>query len=207
MNSPVRRIVQTPRATIKLLARQIDIKTSQPLRNIAERRCLLDALQKFGEVATFLPSKEGDKSNILAIYETSEAASKAVDASPLTISFPTSPIPPRADYGPAHEHPVNVNVTCDIHTSIGTQSEHEERIGGNPWNNDHMGYSYDKNHSAIKNDARIDDVIAAGAPRRVFADGVIDTSYLRGGQDIEQQQKKKKKAVELKGSLLALLDE
>jgi hypothetical protein len=56
MNS-VRRILKTPRSTIKSLTRQIDIQTSQPLRNIAERRCLLDALQKFGEVTTFLPGK------------------------------------------------------------------------------------------------------------------------------------------------------
>jgi hypothetical protein len=54
MNS-ARRILKTPRSTINALTRQIDIQTSQPLRNIAERRCLLNALQKFGEVATFLP--------------------------------------------------------------------------------------------------------------------------------------------------------
>jgi hypothetical protein len=51
-----RRIV-TSRSTINFLTRQIDIQTSQPLRNIAERRCLLNALQKFGEVATFLPGR------------------------------------------------------------------------------------------------------------------------------------------------------
>lgn len=54
MNS-ARRILNNPRSTINALTRQIDIQTSQPLRNIAERRCLLNALQKFGEVATFLP--------------------------------------------------------------------------------------------------------------------------------------------------------
>lgn len=56
MNS-ARRIINTPRSTINFLTRQIDIQTSQPLRNIAERRCLLNALQKFGEVAAFLPGK------------------------------------------------------------------------------------------------------------------------------------------------------
>lgn len=54
MNSALR-ILKNPRSTINALTRQIDIQTSQPLRNIAERRCLLNALQKFGEVATFLP--------------------------------------------------------------------------------------------------------------------------------------------------------
>lgn len=56
MNS-ARRIINTPRSTINFLTRKIDIQTSQPLRNIAERRCLLNALQKFGEVAAFLPGK------------------------------------------------------------------------------------------------------------------------------------------------------
>jgi hypothetical protein len=54
MNS-ARRILNNPRPTINALTHQIDIQTSQPLRNIAERRCLLNALQKFGEVTTFLP--------------------------------------------------------------------------------------------------------------------------------------------------------
>lgn len=56
MNS-ARRILHSRLKTIDFCTRQIDIQTSQPLRNIAERRCLLNALQKFGEVATFISGR------------------------------------------------------------------------------------------------------------------------------------------------------
>lgn len=36
-----------------LVSRQIDIKTSRPLRKIAERRVVLGVLQKYGEVVAF----------------------------------------------------------------------------------------------------------------------------------------------------------
>lgn len=56
MNS-ARRILHSRLKTIDFCTRQIDIQTSQPLHNIAERRCLLNALQKFGEVATFISGR------------------------------------------------------------------------------------------------------------------------------------------------------
>jgi hypothetical protein len=126
----------------------------------------------------------------------------------LTILLPHTPpsTPSRADI-PAYEHAVNHNVTCAIHPDTSTTTEHEERISKNPWNNNHTGYSWDKNHPAIKNDTRIQDVIAAGAPRGVFADGVIDASLLLSGQDGTANKTIEQKKVELKGSLLALLDE
>uniref|UniRef100_A0A093UUG3 Cytochrome n=1 Tax=Talaromyces marneffei PM1 TaxID=1077442 RepID=A0A093UUG3_TALMA len=164
--NPARRILKTPRSAITLFSRQIDIQTSQPLRNIAERRCLLNALQKFGEVATFLPDKGGDKSKISAIYETSEAASKAVDASPLTLLLPQHPppTPSRVDT-PARDVHVNANVTCAINPAT---YDHEKQIDRNPWNNIHTGYAWDGNNPVIKDDTRIQDVIAAGA-RELYA--------------------------------------
>lgn len=101
-----------------------------------------------------------------------------------------------------------VNVSINPSTSTGT-TDHEERISKNPWNNSHTGYTWDKLDPAIKNDTRIQDVIAAGAPRGVFADGVIDVSYLRSGRNETMTNRKdeKTKMVELKGSLLALLEE
>jgi hypothetical protein len=111
-----------------------------------------------------------------------------------------------------HEPIVDINVTCAINPAITaiTTTENEERICKNPWNNLHTGYTWDKNNPAIKNDTRIQDVIAAGAPRGVFADGVIDASYLRSGKDETANKRmdgRTKTTVELKGSLLALLEE
>lgn len=40
-----------------LASRQIDITTSRRLRTIADRRLVLGALQKYGEVVTFRPVK------------------------------------------------------------------------------------------------------------------------------------------------------
>lgn len=101
---------------------------------------------------------------------------------------------------------VNVNINSNTTT---TTTDHEERISKNPWNNFHTGYTWDKDDPTIKNDTRIQDVITAGAPRGVFADGVIAVSYLRSGQDETMTNRKdgRTKTVELKGSLLALLEE
>lgn len=57
MYKPTRHLLKPARSALSFLARQIDIQTSQQLRNVTERRCLLNALQKFGEVATFLPGR------------------------------------------------------------------------------------------------------------------------------------------------------
>lgn len=226
--NPARRILQSRLKTI-------DIQTSQPLRNIAERRCVLNALQKFGEVATFISGivsvalhglemgiklsaawlvcQDDDKSKLAAIYETPEAASKAVEASPLTVLLPPHPPssthPIRGDI-PAHryehEHVVNVNINPNTTT---TMADHEERISKSPCNNNHTGYTWDKNDPAIKNDMRIADIIAAGAPREVFADGVIDVSYLQRAQSeiSKNRMDERIRVVALQGSLVALLEE
>lgn len=57
MHRPARRIFEATRTASNLLSRQIDIQSNLPLRTIAERRRLVDALQKYGEVATFLPAR------------------------------------------------------------------------------------------------------------------------------------------------------
>lgn len=163
-------------------------------------------------------AQDDDSSKLTAIYETPEAASKAVDASPLTVLIsphPTTSTPPLlADNSPVHGHEpiVDIKVTCAINpaTTSLNANENEARIRKNPWNNSHTGYTWDKNDPAIRNDTRRADVIAAGAPRGVFADGVIDASNLRSGQGEISKNIKLKERMEkmkLQGSLLALLKE
>lgn len=157
-------------------------------------------------------AQDDDISKLTAIYETPEAASKAVDASPLTVLL--SPPPAHTDT-PVHGHePIaDANVTCAINAATNSPNANEQneaQIRRNPWNNSHTGYTWDKNDPVIRNDTRIADIIAAGAPRGVFADGVIDASYLRSGQGEMFKNKKLKErleTVELQGSLLALVEE
>ncbi|KGO43270.1 hypothetical protein PEXP_029000 [Penicillium expansum] len=73
--------------------------TGYPMpKNLSESKLLLAALQKFGEVLTYRNLKY-DTTNtslnpnrpIVAIFETADAADRAIAASPITIPLPTSP--------------------------------------------------------------------------------------------------------------------
>lgn len=115
----------------------------------------------------------------------------------------------------------NVNVTCTIGLSKITLAEHDKRISENPWNTHYRKDTFDCNHSDIKNDARIADLIATKVPRQEFAHAVIETSNLRGGQVEEKdrqnridgtqqpqhEQHQQDNTALLKGSLLALVQE
>ncbi|KAJ5503565.1 hypothetical protein N7463_006439 [Penicillium fimorum] len=82
--------------TLVRMTAQVHI-TGYPMpKNIAESKLLLGALQKFGEVLTYRNLKY-DTTNtspnpnrpIVAIFETADAADRAIAASPITIPLPT----------------------------------------------------------------------------------------------------------------------
>lgn len=107
----------------------------------------------------------------------------------------------------------NVHVTCTVGLSKITLAEHDKRISENPWNAHYREDTFDCNHSDIKNDARIADLIATKVPRQEFADAVIDTSNLRSDHVEEEDRQNRIDGTHqhstalLKGSLLALVQE
>ncbi|KAH8700567.1 hypothetical protein BGW36DRAFT_405794 [Talaromyces proteolyticus] len=201
-----------------VVSRQIDIQTSRPLRNIADGRTVLSALQKFGEVVTFKRIQQIDKDNkieksdrkrnrILAIFDTPEAARKAINASPLTIDLlpgKTAAALVTSDHN-SSETPMYAQrrtIQCEISTS---KVDHKnEVIRRNP---------YYESWSLNRQDRRVKDIIAADAPRHVLADcfpfkskrGDVVTS-----EEIQGRETKKGRVLEewvSVGSLMELLPE
>ncbi|KAJ9306024.1 hypothetical protein DTO217A2_4496 [Paecilomyces variotii] len=139
--------------------KQVHIQTTPAPRNLAESKLVLAALQRFGEVVTFRNLKY-DTTNTsinldratLAIFDTSDAATRAIEASPLTIEIPppppntkwTSSSPPgKSAMDPWSEtHPPDPSsssttstprtMTCKIDYS---RHSHESAVLRNPYHN------------------------------------------------------------------------
>ncbi|KAJ5572238.1 hypothetical protein N7535_005898 [Penicillium sp. DV-2018c] len=87
-------------ATLARITAQVHITGTTMPKNLSESRLLLATLQKFGEVITYRNLKY-DTTNkspnlnrpILAIFETADAAERAIAASPITIPVPLSSLP------------------------------------------------------------------------------------------------------------------
>lgn len=149
------------------LSSQIHITVTPPLNSLGESRQVLAALQKFGEVVTFRnqavsciqhhPSlhrspvadgphqydvwnkKHNREKPILAIFESNEAAQRALDASPLTVtlsppahatpsSFPSPSAAAAAN--PALSAPQPREVTCFMQLS---RHNHARTLKRNPF--------------------------------------------------------------------------
>ncbi|KAJ5142677.1 uncharacterized protein N7515_001464 [Penicillium bovifimosum] len=87
----------TSPATLARIAAQVHITGTLMPKNLTESRLLLSTLQKFGEVITYRNLKYDTTNNspnpnrpILAIFETADAAERAITASPITIPVPPS---------------------------------------------------------------------------------------------------------------------
>ncbi|KAJ6005341.1 hypothetical protein N7451_003285 [Penicillium sp. IBT 35674x] len=87
----------SPAALGRLASTSVHIQMVPSPRKISETRQILAALQKFGEVTTFrnlkydLSNKSTNKHRpIIAIFESSDAAQRAIASSPLTVTLDTS---------------------------------------------------------------------------------------------------------------------
>jgi len=135
----------------------------------------------------------------LAIYDTPEAANKAINASPLTISFPPGHLPPPPLASPHAEstateedndgQPSSI-IICKIVYSIKTRAEHEKIIHGNQFSDDQNKLN------GISDNPRIADVFAAGVPRREFADCLSDDLLFKSGQVNDQVKKQSEEQFE-----------
>ncbi|KAJ5444365.1 uncharacterized protein N7458_008237 [Penicillium daleae] len=86
--------------TLTRLSSQIHISANPPPRNLAESKQIFAALQGFGEIISFRNLKYDIHNNtdrerpLLAMFDSSDAAERAIAASPLTITLPepTAPV-------------------------------------------------------------------------------------------------------------------
>lgn len=78
----------------KFPTKAVRVTTTPVLKNLGESKLVLAALQKFGEVVTYrnlkydLTTPKISPNNILAIFDSEQAAENAINASPITIPIP-----------------------------------------------------------------------------------------------------------------------
>ncbi|GAD92823.1 hypothetical protein NFIA_019950 [Paecilomyces variotii No. 5] len=159
--------------------KQVHIQTTPAPRNLTESKLILAALQKFGEVATFRNLKY-DTTNTsvnldratLAIFDTSDAATRAIEASPLKIEIPPSPRsspPGKSALDPwtktsqdSSSNPTPRRIICKIDYS---RHSHESAVLRNPY---HSAYEVLTNsywyHDLTK---------STGIPQHELADGMM----------------------------------
>ncbi|CAI7650577.1 unnamed protein product [Penicillium bialowiezense] len=156
-------------STLARIAAQVHITASPNPKNLAESRLILGALQKFGEVITYRNLKY-DTSNtstlpnrpIVAIFETADAANRAIASSPITISLPT---PPHSKSNPPSSEPHSL--TFEIQES---RHNHASALKRSPF------YS---TYNLFKNNPIYEDLISedTGIPLKELADTLASKKY------------------------------
>ncbi|WEW58294.1 hypothetical protein PRK78_003762 [Emydomyces testavorans] len=162
--------------------RQVHITMVPAPRNIAQSRTVLKSLQQFGEVATFWnlkydyrPKAQNTGRGALAIFETTHAATNAVNASPLAVPIPESCISPDEPFPTAStsesEHTSSKpTITCTINFS-----EHDPNVSirQNP---------YHRQFHLSKTWFEVQDLIRSKGPRGVPLVQYADCFTRRKGQ-------------------------
>ncbi|CAG8242887.1 unnamed protein product [Penicillium olsonii] len=159
-------------ANIARLAAQVHITASPSPKNLAESRLILGALQKFGEVLTYRNLKY-DTSNtsthpnrsIVAIFETADAASRAIASSPITIGLPAGPSAYSAYNTPVSSEPSSL--TFEIQSS---RHNHASALKRSPF------YS---TYNLFKNNPVYEDLMSdeTGIPLKELADTLASKKY------------------------------
>ncbi|KAJ5206729.1 hypothetical protein N7491_002641 [Penicillium cf. griseofulvum] len=169
--------------TLARMTAQVHI-TGYPMpKNLSESRLLLHALQKFGEVLTYRNLKY-DTTNtspnpnrpIVAIFETSDAADRAIAASPITIPLPTStststskshPSPSLPFTSTTNQTPRPRSLTLEIQPS---RHNHASALKRSPF------YS---TYNLFKNNPVYEDLISdeTGIPLKELADTLSSKKY------------------------------
>ncbi|KXG53544.1 uncharacterized protein PGRI_005940 [Penicillium griseofulvum] len=169
--------------TLARMTAQVHI-TGYPMpKNLSESRQLLHALQKFGEVLTYRNLKY-DTTNtspnpnrpIVAIFETTDAADRAIAASPITIPLPTStststskshPSPSIPLTSTTNQTPTPRSLTLEIQPS---RHNHASALKRSPF------YS---TYNLFKNNPVYEDLISdeTGIPLKELADTLSSKKY------------------------------
>ncbi|KAI1958150.1 hypothetical protein LOZ58_005265 [Ophidiomyces ophidiicola] len=151
-----------------LSQRQIYVMMVPAPRNLRQSRTVLKNLQKFGEVVTFLnlkydyrPKAQNTGCSAFAIFKTAQAATDAVNASPIYVDIPESPISP--DKSPPtpsfpefqHVETTDRKIQCTINFS---EHDHNAIIRQNPY---HQQFHLSKTWFEFKDLIRPDDTCSA----------------------------------------------
>ncbi|KAJ5976919.1 hypothetical protein N7501_000261 [Penicillium viridicatum] len=171
--------------TLARMSAQVHITGLPMPKNLSESKLLLAALQKFGEVITYRNLKYDTANNtpnqnrpILAIFETSDAADRAIAASPITIPLPT-PTSTSSEYQPSISTPFTStnppsntarSLTLEIQPS---RHNHASAITRSPF------YS---TYNLFKNNPIYEDLISdeTGMPLKELADTLSSKKYRIG---------------------------
>ncbi|KAJ5679144.1 hypothetical protein N7462_007388 [Penicillium macrosclerotiorum] len=90
-------------SVLSRLSSQVCITTSPSPQNLGQCKQILAALQKYGEVYDICNTNQRPERPILAIFETQDAAERAIAASPITIPLTLSqPVPAANPFAAQH---------------------------------------------------------------------------------------------------------
>ncbi|CAI7622168.1 unnamed protein product [Penicillium glandicola] len=170
--------------TLARMTGQVHITGLAMPKNLAESKLLLGALQKFGEVITYRNLKY-DTTNtspntnrpIVAIFETADAADRAIAASPITIPLPTST---STSTSTSKSHPISIPFTSKTNTpntprSLVLEIQHSRHNHASALKRSPFYSTY----NLFKNNHVYEDLISAetGIPLKELADTLSSKKY------------------------------
>ncbi|BCR84263.1 uncharacterized protein ACHE_11665A [Aspergillus chevalieri] len=178
----------------RLAAQAVHITTDPIPRSLTESKQVLAALQKFGEVVTFRNlwydaknSSPAHARHTVAIFETRDAASRAIAASPLTIPLPpakanlnkttTTNIPTSNPPFSTPEQSRTRFLNCRIQKS---HHNHESAVKRNPY---HSYFEVDRDTTQYR-----DLVNSTQIPLRDLAGGFLDKKQGKKRISVENER-------------------
>ncbi|KAJ5170207.1 uncharacterized protein N7500_002990 [Penicillium coprophilum] len=162
--------------TLARLTAQVHI-TGYPMpKNLAESKLLLGALQKFGDYDTTNTSPNPNRP-IVAIFDTADAADRAIAASPITIPLPTSTSTSASKSHPTTSIPFTstTNQTPDTPRSLTFEIQHSRHNHASALKRSPFYSTY----NLFKNNPVYEDLISeeTGIPLKELADTLSSKKY------------------------------
>ncbi|KAJ6125392.1 hypothetical protein N7471_012709 [Penicillium samsonianum] len=170
--------------TLARMTAQVHITGLPMPKNLSESKLLLAALQKFGEVITYRNLKY-DTTNtspnpnrpIVAIFETADAADRAIAASPITIPLPTSPSTSTSKHHPSSSIPFTSTTNTPSNTpgSLIFEIQHSRHNHASALKRSPFYSTY----NLFKNNPIYEDLISdeTGIPLKELADTLSSKKY------------------------------
>ncbi|CAG7935010.1 unnamed protein product [Penicillium nalgiovense] len=151
-------------------------------KNLSESKLVLAALQKFGEVITYRNLKY-DTTNtspnpnrpIVAIFETADAADRAIAASPITIPLPTSTSTSKSHPSTSIPFTSTTNAPSDTSRSLTLEIQHSRHNHASALKRSPFYSTY----NLFKNNPVYEDLISdeTGIPLKELADTLSSKKY------------------------------
>ncbi|CAG7981060.1 unnamed protein product [Penicillium nalgiovense] len=161
---------------------QVHITGLSMPKNLSESKLVLAALQKFGEVITYRNLKY-DTTNtspnpnrpIVAIFETADAADRAIAASPITIPLPTSTSTSKSHPSTSIPFTSTTNAPSDTSRSLTLEIQHSRHNHASALKRSPFYSTY----NLFKNNPVYEDLISdeTGIPLKELADTLSSKKY------------------------------